>query len=265
MQKNVHSDQVVSRNSLTSGVLSLSAAAAIIGPLVYVLVTLFHPPGADANNHPVVFREYAASETWIAIHLVQLAAMVAGLIGIAGVAASMLRLQTNGAALALPAIALAIASIPLAAVLQAVDGISQKRAVDAWVAAGGAVDSPAFATANTMRWLEQGFNAVLYLTLGLAVILIGAAMARGAAYPRWLGWIGGAIGVAILINAILVAETGFSPSAQIWILARNPILWIWTVVAGVLMWRRRRLADATPATSSRDADQAAIGRRSSVA
>jgi hypothetical protein len=57
--------------------------------------------------------------------------------------------------------------------------------------------------------------------------------------------IGGAIGIAVLIGAILIAETGFSPTAQSWVLARNPALWIWTAVAGVLMWRRLRLLDAT--------------------
>ncbi len=41
-----------------------------------------------------------------------------------------------------------------------------------------------------MRWLEKGCDAVFGLTLGSAVSLIGAAMVRGTAYPRWLGWIG---------------------------------------------------------------------------
>jgi hypothetical protein len=43
--------------------------------------------------------------------------------------------------------------------------------------------------------------------------------------------------------------------AQTWVLARNPALWIWTAVAGVLMWRRLRLLDATLPTSSRGSDQ----------
>src|SRR5437763_16662006 len=90
-----------SRKTLASSALSLAAAAAVIGPVVYQAVTLFHPPGRDANNHPVVFLEYAMSQTWIAIHLVQLAGLVVGLIGIAGLAASMLRHQENGRLLAL--------------------------------------------------------------------------------------------------------------------------------------------------------------------
>jgi hypothetical protein len=119
-----------------------------------------------------------------------------------------------------------------------VDGIAQKRAVDAWVAEGGTIGSAGFTAATAMRWLEEGVNAVFGLTLGLAVVLVGAAMVRGAFYPRWAGWVAGAIGIAVVVRAILVAETGFSPTAQTWILAFNPSLWIWTVVAGILMWRR---------------------------
>ena len=249
------SDHAVSRKTLTSRALSLAAAAAVIGPLVYVAVTLLHPSGI-ANDHPATFRQYAMAQTWTAIHLAQLAGLVLGLVGIAGLAASLLRLQENGRLLALLAVGLAAASIPIAVALQVVDGIALKRAVDVWVAAGGTVGSASFAAATVMRWLEEGLNAVFGLTLGLAVILVGAAMVRGAVYPRWMGWIGGAIGIAVLIGAILVAETGFSPTAQTWVLARNPALWIWTAVAGVLMWRRLRLLDATFPTSGRGSDQA---------
>jgi hypothetical protein len=235
---------------LPAGAFSAAAVAAIVGPLAYVVVTLFHPPGAPANDHPTVFREYAMSQTWIAIHLLQLAGLVLALIGIAGLAGSILRLQPNGHGLALLALGFAVCGVPLAAVLQAVDGITQKRMVDAWVGAGGTVDSAHFAAAQAVRWLEEGVNAVFSLDLSVTVILVGAAMLRGPAYPRWLGWVAGAIGVAVLFQAVLVAETGFSPAAQTWILARNPGLWIWTAVAGVLLWRRCRLLDAgsSPAT-----------------
>ncbi len=230
-----------SQPALATGALSVAAAAAVIGPLGYVVVTLFHPPGAPANDHPAVFREYAMSQSWIAIHLLQLAALVLSLIGIAGLAGSILWLRDHGRLLALYALGFAGASIPSAIILQAVDGITQKRMVDAWLAAGGTVGSASFAAAEAVRWLEEGVNAAFSLTLGVAVILLGAAMVRGALYPRWVGWIGGVIGIGVFIQALLVAETGFSPAAQTWIYARNPALWLWTAAAGILLWRRLRL------------------------
>jgi hypothetical protein len=179
------SDLAVSRKTLASRSLSLAAAAAVIGPLLYVAVTLLHPPGV-ANDHPATFRQYAVSHAWVAIHLAQLTCLVAGLVGIAGLAASMLRLQEQGRLLALLAVGFAAASIPTAVALQAVDGIALKRAVDAWVAAGGTVGSASFAAARAIRWIEEGLNAVLGLTLGSAAVLAGAAMVRGAVYPRLL-------------------------------------------------------------------------------
>lgn len=249
------SDHAVSRKTFASRALSLAAAAAVIGPLLYVMVTLLHPPGV-ASDHPATFRQYAMDQNWVAIHLAQLACLVAGLGGLAGIALSMLWLQERGRLLALVAVGLAAASIPTAVALQAVDGIALKRAVDAWVAEGGQVGSAGFAAARAVRWVEEGLNAALGLTLGLAAVLAGAAMARGPVYPRLLGWVGVVIGVGVLVGAVLVAETGFSPAAQVWVLARNPALWLWTAVAGCLMWRRLRLQDATPPPSSPGSDQA---------
>jgi hypothetical protein len=195
------------------------------------------------------------SQNWVAIHLVQLVALVLGLVGITGLAAFMLLLQKQGRLLALFAVGFAVTSIPIAVALQIVDGIALKRAVDIWVAEGGTVGSPGFAAARAIRWLEEGFNAGFGLTLGFAVILASAAMLRGAVFPRLLGWIGAAVGIGVLVGAVIIAKTGFSPSAQIWILARNPALWVWTAVAGVLMWRRLRFLDAAPPISSRSRDQ----------
>lgn len=234
------SDQKSRQNTVTSQLLRLSAVAAVVGPPLYIAVTLLHPPGQPANDHAHVFREYAMSRGWVAIHLVQVAALVLCQVGITGLAGSLLRSQKNGGVFALLAIAFAIASIPLAFALQVIDGIALKRAVDIWIVEGGSVGSPSFAAARAIRLLEEAFNAGFGLNVGFAVILAGAAMVRGGGYPRWFGWAGSVIGLAVVIGAIIVAETGFSSAAQIWVLARNPALWIWTMVGGILMWRHLR-------------------------
>jgi hypothetical protein len=229
----------IDRSDVASQALSVAAVASVIGPLTYVAVTLLHPPGIP-DDLSATFREYAMSEHWIAIHIVQLAAMVAGLYGIAGLAVFALQIQGDACLLALLAAGFAVISIPVAVVLQAVDGIALKRAVDAWVADGGTVGSASFAAARSVRWIEEGVNALLGLNIGMAVILLGAMMTRSTVYPRWMGWIGSVIGIGVLIGAIVIADTGFSAAAQLWILARNPVLWIWTAIAGVMMWRRLR-------------------------
>ena len=92
--------RAASRKTFASGALSLAAAAAVNGPPLYVMVTLLHPPGV-ASDHPATFRQYAADHNWVVIHLAQLACLVAGLVGLAGVALSLLRLQERGRLLAL--------------------------------------------------------------------------------------------------------------------------------------------------------------------
>lgn len=255
MHKATPSERAHAPKSLGYQALAGAAAAAVVGPLVYVAVTLLHPPGIPGNDHAAVFREYAMAQTWTAVHLAQLAALVVGLVGLAGVAVSMLRVQENGRLFALLAVGLVAASIPIALALQAVDGVALKRAVDAWVAEGGTVGSASFAAASAIRWLEEGLNGVFGVTLGSTAILVGVAMLRGTVYPRWMGWIGAALGIGVLINGILVAETGFSPAAQVWVLARNPGLWIWTAVAGVMMWRRLPLLDAALRATSPGSDE----------
>ena len=62
--------------------LRLSAALLVVGFILYVVVGLLHPDG-PANNHRVVFAEYAASASWTAVHLGQFAGMaviIAGLL-----------------------------------------------------------------------------------------------------------------------------------------------------------------------------------------
>ena len=61
--------------------LRLGATLLLVGQLLYIVITLFHADG-EANNHPAVFAEYAASGTWTANHLGQFAAMAILLAGL---------------------------------------------------------------------------------------------------------------------------------------------------------------------------------------
>ena len=57
-------------NRTFSPSLRLSATLLLVGQLLYIIVTQFHADG-PANNHPVVFAEYARSGIWKAVHLGQ--------------------------------------------------------------------------------------------------------------------------------------------------------------------------------------------------
>src|SRR3954451_5529154 len=127
----------------------------VVGFVLYVIVGLLHPDG-PANNHRAVFLEYANSSSWTAVHLAQfvgMAVIIAGLLALhfaigvrAGAAASVARLGAVSAAVALG----------LYGILQGVDGVALKQAVDAWVNAPEAEKAARFASAEAIRWLEWG-------------------------------------------------------------------------------------------------------------
>src|SRR3954463_8231621 len=61
--------------------LRLSAMLVAIGEVLFAIVTLFHADG-PANDHPVVFAEYARSSSWIAVHFGQFVFMTVLLLGL---------------------------------------------------------------------------------------------------------------------------------------------------------------------------------------
>ena len=73
--------------------------------------------------------------------------------------------------------------------LQAVDGVALKWAVDEWASAPADQQAAAFAAAKVARWTEYSFESYSNILLRLTLILYGLAIALGTVYPRWLGWI----------------------------------------------------------------------------
>ena len=71
-----------------------------------------------------------------------------------------------GAGLAPFGLAAAVAAASFT-VLQAVDGIALKRAVDTWVTAPAAQKAAAFAAAEAVRWTEIGMNSLSFFLAGL--------------------------------------------------------------------------------------------------
>jgi hypothetical protein len=114
--------------------LRLSATLLLVGQLLYIVVTRFHADG-DANNHPAVFAEYAGSAIWTAVHLGQFAGMA---ILLAGLLALFFALDVQAGTARWAGrfgAASAVSTLALYGVLQAVDGVALKQAVNAWASA----------------------------------------------------------------------------------------------------------------------------------
>jgi hypothetical protein len=140
--------------------LRLSASLLLAGSILLQVVTAFHPSREDPNDHPAVFAEYADAGAWEAVHFGQFGA---ALIVVAGLVVLYRVLDVSAGArlpvLAQLALAGAIATAAAVAVLQAIDGVALKQAVDSWASASGAGKANAFHDAEVVRWTEWGRTA----------------------------------------------------------------------------------------------------------
>jgi hypothetical protein len=179
------------------------------GGLAEYAVTALHPHGAQPNDHAAAFAEYAASESWIAVHLGQFAA---GLVLLVGVLVLLPALRSAGTPwpVARTGTALTVLAGGVFAVLQAVDGIALKHAVDSLAAAPAEQHAAWLHDAEIVRWTEWSLAAFSQLTLGLAVHALAVAVATSRALPRWTAVLAAVSAAGFLVNGVLVGSAGFS-------------------------------------------------------
>jgi hypothetical protein len=202
-----------------------TSGALLLGGLVLnaAVTMLFHPSG-DEDVHETIFTEYAASDSWEWVHFGQLAGVLVALGGLL-VLHQVLRSRTSR--LSAFAAAMTVATAAVWAVLQAVDGIALKQAVDAWVAADEGSQSFRFADAETVRWTEWGLQSYMRVLLGATLLLFGAAILATRVLAAWTGWIAGLAGLLSLAVGVDVSYSGLdsrfqqiaSPAFQVLMLA----------------------------------------------
>lgn len=229
-------------NGTVRSSLRLSATLLLVGQVLYILVTQLHT-GGDANDHPAIFAAYAGSGSWTAVHVAQFAAMA---ILLAGLLALVFALDVQAGTASWAGrfgAASAVAALALYGALQAVDGVANKQADVAWVSAPAAEKAARFASAEAIRWIEWGLRSYHDFALGLALLLVAAAVARTAWVPRPIAFLMGLSGLTYLVQGWVVGAEGFSPTESIaivlaWVLSVAWMLWL-VVVA----WR---MPDAAP-------------------
>jgi hypothetical protein len=214
----------------------IGATCAIAGSVLLLVGTYLHPAKANPNQAVAAFTEYAADELWLASHLMQLA-------GVALIVAALLfltkELQMRGRIdWSRVAAAGAIASLAVATVLQAVDGIALKAMVDAWAAAPAAEKPVAFHAAFAVRQVEIGLASTLSLLFGVTATVYGVALLGDHTYPKLSGGLAIVGGVPTTIAGVVMAYTGFSELAMAITMPASSVLLIWMLTLGVLMWRR---------------------------
>ncbi len=214
----------------------LGAVALPLGIIMLVVGQILHPSREDPMHNPAVFMEYARSDAWTTAHLAEYFGFLLLLGGLVALYYSISARPGLGAGLAPFGLAAAVTAAASFTVLQAVDGIALKYAVDAWASAPPGREVAAFAAAEAVRWTEIGMNSLSFFLAGLTLFLYGVAIAVGTVYPRWVGWVAVVSGAAFMYNgAVEVAYSGFVPSTVK--LVGILLLAVWALIMAVLMWR----------------------------
>lgn len=200
--------------SVTSGraELRLAGGLLVVGFLLNAFSTLLHPTGQE-DDHRAIFAEYAASDPWIAVHLGQFVGVLLALAGLF-VIYRVMRATGRSTLLAHLAAAATVATAAIWAVLQGLDGVGLKQAVDAWVSAPAREKPFRFADAETVRWLEWGFQSYFRILLGLSLAVFGAAMLTGRLVAAWLGWTAVLAGVCSVAIGVDVGYNGLASELQ---------------------------------------------------
>jgi hypothetical protein len=235
----------------------MGSVAFLAGLAIAVVSTfVFHPTSEDLMDNPVVFAMYAEDDLWIASHIGQFAGIL--LIFAGGFVAlhRLLARSESGTASALSWLGLVAAILSASAftILQAVDGIALKIAVNTWNAipptssstssasdGGEGEKANAFQVAQGLRWTEWGIQAYYRMLQGAVALIFGVAIAKSVILARWIGAVGIAAGVVTITAGVVVAYVGFSS-------VRDPvtdlstfILYPWIVILGIFMWRKTRV------------------------
>ena len=220
--------------------LRLSATLVVIGEVLFAIVTLFHADG-PANNHPVVFAGYARSASWIPVHLLQFVFMAVLLLGLLVL---FFALNVRSGALGwvgrFAAVSVVVA-LALYGVLQGVDGIALKHAVDAWANAPEAEKAIRFASAETMRWLEWGVNSYQNFMFAVSLILLATMIVGTARIPRAIGYLMGLAAIPNLVQSLVVGTEGFSVSLLAGSLSfvGLPLMLAWSIWLLIVAWRMK--------------------------
>jgi hypothetical protein len=199
MSVNQREEPRASGTSAERRALTLSGALLLVGFVVNAIQRrIWHPTGEE-DNHEAIFTEYAASE-WVATHFAEFLLVLVALAGLL-VLCGALRPETPY--LALLAAGAIIATGATWAALQAVDGVTLKQTVDAWVAASGPEKATRFADAETVRWIEWALQSYFRVLLGVAFVLVGAAAVVSRLVWSWLGML-------LVVGGLLSLALGFS-------------------------------------------------------
>ena len=136
--------------------------------------------------------------------------------------------------------AVAIMTASALTILQAVDGIALKMAVDSWAAAPAAQEKAiTFRVAEGIRWIEYGTNSIFRILQGTVAVIFGVAIVKSMLLSRWIGGAGVIVGAVTIVAGLEVDYVGFAYTNIVGLRGISMIIYfIWIGILGGFMWRK---------------------------
>jgi hypothetical protein len=131
-------------------------------------------------------------------------------------------------------------------VVQAVDGVALKQAVNAWASAPETDKAARFASAEAIRWLEWGMRSYQNFALGLAVILFAVAVVRTDWVLRPIAYLMGLSGLTYLVQGWIGGSEGFTRTHSIAIVLAWALNLAWMIWLVIVAWRMPDAAAPSP-------------------
>jgi hypothetical protein len=215
------------RNGLRAG-----ALLAVVGVVVTIVASHFHG-GTDPADLETVLPQYAANPNWKAAHLGQFVGFLF-IVGSLIILLSHLKEHSNSV-FALLGMVVATISAAAFAANHAVDGVAIRYVAENWVNAPPEGKVAAMNLAQAVRHIEQGLSALVAFNLGLALLLIGAAILVSRVFPKWLGAAALPVGTVYSVAGVSLYYFGFSQHVlSFW---SGVLLLIWLFAAAYALWR----------------------------
>jgi hypothetical protein len=209
----------------------------LLGPVLLTAGTVLHPAHADPGSPAAAFAEYAGVSRglWVAAHLLQLGGITALVLVV--VLLAQLVDRTGRSAAARVTTVLGTAGLATAAVLQAVDGVALKAAVDLW---SGAEEgrSQLFAAALAVRQVEIGLDALFALLLAASLVTLGTSLSTAPGGSRGLGALALVTAGAAAANGATLALDGFSAATMLATTVSGALALLWLLLVAAWGWRR---------------------------
>ena len=210
----------------------------ILGAVIGLVGNALHPHTADPDAAATV-RAIAQNGAWVWIHLTIIVAILLILGGLVGLAEQLK--GTSAALLARLGLAATLVGGAVVTISTAVDGFGMKALALSSAAAPAAEAATAQRIAIAVRNADFGMWSIgMLVFFGAGFACFGLAVVASRQFPSWFGWAAvvgaGGAAVAALLQIAASAEV---QAAETIFLVSSLLLTLWTLWAGVLMWRSR--------------------------